>query len=69
MSAALSTGLEKLQSTLDGSTEGAKIQQLAKDTKNVHDPKAKITTDFGMKVSNTDDWLKVATEDKTGYAL
>ena len=33
------------------------------------DPSNRITTDYGVKQSNTDDWLRVASEDKTGPAL
>ena len=84
---AISTGLEKLQETLDGSPEGRKVADMAKDTKNYHDPQNRITTDYGVKLTNTgaqvchytivkgeltddaDDWLKVATEDKTGPQL
>ena len=62
----ISTGLEKLQQTLDGSLEGKKVAQLANVTKNVHDENARMTTDYGVKQGNTDDWLKVANEDKTG---
>ncbi|KAK4974755.1 catalase A [Elasticomyces elasticus] len=65
----LSTGLEKVQETLNGSLEGKKVAQLAKDTKDYHDPKSRITTDYGVRQSNTDDWLKVASEDKTGPML
>ena len=30
---------------------------------------SRITTDYGVKQSNTDDWLKVVREDKTGPML
>lgn len=66
---ALSTGLEKLQDTLEGTTEGVKVAQLQKDMKDYHDPKARLTTDYGVKQQNTDDWLKIASEDKTGPML
>ncbi|KAK4895490.1 catalase 1 [Elasticomyces elasticus] len=66
---AISTGLEKLQETLNGSPEGRKVADLARDTKDYHDPSARITTDYGVKQTNTDDWLKIATEDKTGPML
>lgn len=65
----ISTGLEKLQATLDGSLEGRKVADLARDTKDYHDPKNRITTDYGVKQWNTDDWLRVASEDKIGPAL
>lgn len=66
---AISSGLEKLQETLNGSLEGQKLANIAKDTKNYHDPKNVITTDYGVKQWNTDDWLKVSTEDETGPML
>ncbi|KAK4503935.1 hypothetical protein PRZ48_004850 [Zasmidium cellare] len=68
-SAPISTGLEKLQKTLDGTVEGVKVADLRRDTKDYHDPKNRLTTDYGVKQNNTDDWLKVATEDKTGPML
>ncbi|KAI7237211.1 Catalase-1 [Hortaea werneckii] len=37
--------------------------------KDVHDPKNRITTEFGVTQNNTDDWLKVANNDKTGPML
>ena len=52
-SKAISSGLEKLQQTLDGSPEGIKTRDLAKTTKNVHDENAVIATDYGVKQSNT----------------
>lgn len=50
---AISTGLEKLQETLDGSLEGQKLANLGKDMKDVTDPNSRITTDYGVKQSNT----------------
>ena len=49
----ISSGLEKLQSTLDGSVEGAKVADLKRDTKDYHDPKNRLTTDYGVKQENT----------------
>jgi len=46
-----------------------KMAQLAAVTKDVHDDKWRITSDFGVKQNNTDDWLKVATDDQTGPSL
>jgi hypothetical protein len=51
------------------SITNAKVAQLAADTKDVHDKKWKMTSDFGVKQNNTDDWLKVATPDQQGPAL
>jgi catalase len=49
--------------------ESKKIAQLAADTKDVHDPSYRITSDYGVKQTNTDDWLKVASEGKQGPML
>lgn len=46
----------------------AKQAQLAENTVE-HDPKTQMTTDFGAKINNTDDWLRVTTNDKTGPML
>ncbi|KAK3672824.1 hypothetical protein LTR78_007410 [Recurvomyces mirabilis] len=56
-SSTISTGLEKVQETLNGSSEGKKGADVAEDMKNVHDVNARITTDHA-------DWLKIATENK-----
>lgn len=45
-----------------------KMLDLERDTV-VADSNSTITTDFGMKVSNTDSWLRVATQDRTGPML
>lgn len=68
-SSAISAGAEKLQKHLDGSLEGKKMADMANDMKDVHNPKNRITTDFGVTQNNTDDWLKVANNDKTGPML
>ncbi|OCL07639.1 catalase-domain-containing protein [Glonium stellatum] len=64
----LSSGLDKAQQAMGGE-KGAKLNQLASVTKDVHDKNARITSDYGVKQSNTDDWLKVVNEDKTGPML
>lgn len=46
-----------------------KIADLSAATKDVHDKNWRITSDWGTKQTNTDDWLKVANEDKTGPML
>jgi catalase len=46
-----------------------KVADLAAHTKDVGDKSYRITSDYGVKQTNTDDWLKVATEDKTGPML
>lgn len=57
------------QSSLRGSTtESKKIKDLTRDMIDVH-TKQPMTTDFGHKVSNTDNWLKVASDKSTGPHL
>ena len=63
----LSNGLEKLG--LNGSAGDKKAADLQKDTVDYHAKGNVLTTDFGVKQANTDDWLKVATEDHTGPQL
>lgn len=46
-----------------------KVAQLSSNTKDVHDKSWRITSDYGVKQTNTDDWLRVASEDKTGPML
>ena len=46
-----------------------KVADLAVDTKDVHDKNWRITSDAGVKQSNTDDWLTVSTEDRNGPQL
>lgn len=65
----MSSGFAKIQETVNGSIEGRKQATMAGDTKDYHAPNNVITTDYGVKQWNTDDWLKVATEDKTGPML
>ncbi|TKA61558.1 Catalase-1 [Cryomyces minteri] len=71
MARVISSGLEKAQKALNGGSSGSgkKIDQLASVTKDVHDDSHRITSDFGTKQTNTDDWLRVATEDKIGPSL
>jgi catalase len=46
-----------------------KMAQLAAVTKDVHDDKWRITSDFGVKQNNTDAWLSVASDDQKGPQL
>ncbi|KAL1304525.1 hypothetical protein AAFC00_003510 [Neodothiora populina] len=52
-----------------GMTENQKVADLQRNTVDYHDPSNRITTDYGVKQTNTDDWLRIATEDKTGPSL
>jgi hypothetical protein len=46
-----------------------KIADLAANTKDVHDPSYRITSDYGVKQTNTDDWLAVVSDDQQGPQL
>ncbi|KAF2868691.1 catalase [Massariosphaeria phaeospora] len=47
----------------------SKVSDLQAEMKEVHDKNARITSDFGVKQTNTDDWLTVASDDHTGPML
>ncbi|KAI5246800.1 catalase [Aureobasidium subglaciale] len=49
--------------------ENAKVLSMAEHTRNYQDSNNVLTSDFGVKITNTDDSLKVATADKTGPVL
>ncbi|KAF2401907.1 catalase-domain-containing protein [Trichodelitschia bisporula] len=69
MTSLLSNSLEKASRALDKTEHGAKVAQLSACTKDNTHPDWRITTDYGVKQSNTDEWLKVASEDHVGPAL
>ncbi|KAI9817201.1 MAG: hypothetical protein M1827_001313 [Pycnora praestabilis] len=70
MSSLITQNLQKAKTAMNGSSsQNAKQADLDKDRYNVHDPKCKLTTDWGIKVSNTDDWLTVSSEDRVGPQL
>lgn len=43
-------------------TEAKKILDLEKDTRNYQDGKNRIASDWGVKQTSTDDWLKCVSE-------
>ena len=45
-----------------------KAADLAKDTVDAN-TKSPMTTDYGIKISNPDNWLRVGDENKTGPSL
>lgn len=49
-------------------TKADKISQLSSVTKNV-DGDSRITSDFGVKQNNTDDWLRVTSDGQIGPGL
>lgn len=63
------SGINTAKEALTGSeTESKKIRQLANEFK---DPSSKhpATTDYGIKISDHDHWLKVANNERTGPHL
>ena len=68
MTSILSSGLEKAQQALAAGEHGTKDKQLSANMKEVND-KARITSDWGVKQSNTDNWLRVTSDNKTGPTL
>lgn len=71
MSSTISQGVEKVMAIRSNDKSGnaptdQKAADLQRDTVNVHDEGHFSTTDYGIKVSTQDDWLKVVNEDRTG---
>lgn len=64
----MAAGLRKVQETISNLGQDKKSTDLSRDTIDVHAP-VSLTTDHGTKVSNTDNWLKTATENQTGPSL
>lgn len=53
MASTLPEGLQKTVNIASAATQNAKLVDIAKDTTDYHDKNARITTDWGNKVSNT----------------
>lgn len=51
-----------------GGEKGRKVADLDAVSQTVS-PKDRITSDFGVKIGNVDEWLRVSNEDKTGPML
>lgn len=64
----LASATEKVKDTMSGQSS-KKTTDLQKSTKDVHDKNWRITSDYGVKQANTDEWLTVTSEDKTGPML
>lgn len=64
----LGNSVEKVKEVV-GAGEAKKLAQLEKHTQNAMDPKGRMTTDYGVKQGNTDDWLTASTEDQMGPFL
>ena len=65
----ISEGLAKANEALNSTADAKQKQIDSSPLTKVADDKQRITTDFGVKQSNTDDWLKVVTENQTGPML
>lgn len=59
--------MEKAQQAIMGHGSD-KINDLAQDTKEMSSS-ARLTTDYGVKHTSADDWLKVVSQDKQGPML
>lgn len=71
MFSAVSSSIERAQDTVMGEAgdHNGKVQDLKRDTVDVNDKENMITTDSGVYVSDTDDWLKLSTEYRSGPML
>ena len=70
MASSLASGLQKVVNMDGAASNNPKLAQLSQDTVNYDaSQNARLTTDFGAKVSNTDHWLSVSTEDHYGPSL
>jgi catalase len=65
--------VHKVKSVLDSKSpsvvESAKTKSLQSDTKNADTTTQPFTTDFGLKVSNNENFLKLVSEKSTGPQL
>ncbi|KAH0551245.1 hypothetical protein GP486_007455 [Trichoglossum hirsutum] len=63
--------MERAKETIIGMAgyHDSKVQDLKRDTVDGNSKRGVITTDAGVSVSNTDDWLKLSTEHRTGPML
>lgn len=69
MATAIAGGLHKAQEAVkSASSKGKKLVDLERETTDVH-AKTLFTTDHGVSVSNTDNWLRVMDDDRSGPSL
>jgi catalase len=68
MSGLVPESVQKMSHAVLGPREGDKLKDLAHATKDMN-PHARLTTDYGVKQSTADDWLKAASPDKAGPLL
>ncbi|KXX78173.1 Catalase-1 [Madurella mycetomatis] len=68
MATLLPDAMQKVQHAVLGPREGDKLADLKKETKEMTQ-KMRLTTDYGVKQTTADDWLKVIDQDKAGPLL
>jgi catalase len=69
MASLVENGVQKVKEAAGVSTTmSAKIKDLERNTKNTESSQP-ITTDYGIRVSDTDHWLKIVNENGTGPHL
>ena len=59
--------MQKVQQAVMGG-QGNKVHDLQRDIRE-NDDNVRMTSDFGVRQGDTDDWLKVVNEDHTGPML
>lgn len=64
----ISDTMQKVQHAVLGPRGGDKLADLANETKDMSS-KDRLTTDYGVKQTSADDWLKVGSHDKAGPLL
>ena len=70
MASTLARSLQQVVNMDGAASDNAKLAQLSQHTVNYDTSQnARITTDFGTKVNNTDNWLSVSTDDHYGPTL
>lgn len=69
MASTIASGLNKAQEALQSvSSKDKKTVDLSRDTVDVHSSEPQ-TTDYGVRIENPDNWLKVVTDRQTGPSL
>jgi catalase len=70
MASIIPTTVHKAQHAVMGSKgdTGDKLADMARDVRE-HSDKDRLTSDWGVRQSNTDDWLRVTNEEHTGPSL
>ena len=65
----MSSFASTLKSVIPGMEANAKIQDLKKDTADVQHHQPGLTTDHGVPISDTDNWLKATDGNRVGPSL